>query len=515
MKIFSAAQVREWDKYTIAHEPVSSIELMERASLRVFAWILENGWLKNDFVVVCGKGNNAGDGLALARMLSENNCRVDLLLLANPQTGSADFTINYQRLPAGIRKTELFTAGKETDSASNAFESLFSRLPKNNTILIDAIFGSGLNKTPEGIYATAIDALNDSGLPVLSIDLPSGLHADNAPTNETIVRATYTLSFQVPKLASLLPSGAPFIGKQIILDIGLDPGFENDSESPYQLVDQQTIRRIYRPRSDHSHKGNNGHALLIAGSFGKMGAAVLAASACLRSGAGLLTCHIPASGYGIMQSVLPEAMVLTDYNSSFNTRFEGDYSIYKAIGIGPGIGTAKETADLLDAVLEQSHRPVVIDADALNIIGADKHLLRLIPPGSVLTPHPKEFERLFGDTGSDPERLQLALDKASELESIIVLKGHYTFIATPAGKGFFNQTGNGGLAKGGTGDTLTGIITALLAQGYDAAEASILGVYIHGLAADILVEGDESRESMLAGDLVRGLGKAFHQVSRY
>lgn len=510
MKIFSAAQVRLWDQFTIENEPVKSIDLMERASLRAFGWIREQGLLPREFVVVCGKGNNGGDGLAIARMLSENKSLVHLLLLGDPARGSEDLRTNFKRLPAAVHKTVL-----ADDDAVQQAADFFASIEGRNVIIIDAIFGSGLTRKPEGLHAAVISRINQTRSTVISIDLPSGLFADDPSDADVVVHASYTLTFQAPKLASLLPSNAQAIGQLVILDIGLADGFERANVSSYELIDESVIRKIYRPRSDYSHKGTNGHVLLIAGSYGKMGAAVLAATACLRAGAGLLTCHIPASGYNIMQSELPEAMVLTDYNSSFNTKFEGDYSVYKAIGIGPGIGTAKETADLLDSVMEQSHKPIVIDADALNIIGADKHLLRLIPPGSVLTPHPKEFERVFGETASDTDRLKLALDKAAELESIIVLKGHHTFIACPSGTGYFNKTGNGGLAKGGTGDTLTGIITALLAQGYPASDAAILGVYIHGLAADLVITENQSRESMLASDLIQALGKTFTKISGY
>ncbi|RYY55121.1 MAG: NAD(P)H-hydrate dehydratase [Chitinophagaceae bacterium] len=510
MKIYSAAQVREWDGYTITHEPVSSIDLMERASLKAFGWIRENGLLPGHFLVLCGKGNNGGDGLAIARMLSENNCRVQVMLIGDPETWSADLRINFARLPLAVSKM-IITGSALPDEATETINGLAG----NNMIVIDALFGSGLNKPPEGIYATLIRLVNEQQKQVISIDLPSGLYTDTDSTGHDIIRATCTLSFQSRKLASLLPSNAGFIGQHVLLDIGLDSRFEESAVTPYELVDETLVKKIYRPRRDDAHKGTNGHVLLIAGSYGKMGAAVLAASACLRAGAGLLTCHIPASGYTIMQQGLPEAMVLTDYNSSFNTKFEGDFSIYKSIGIGPGIGTARETAELLHSVMESSHRPLVLDADALNIIGADKHLLRVVPPGSVLTPHPKEFERLFGETASDTERLQLALDKAAELDSVIILKGHHTFIATPSGKGYFNQTGNSGLAKGGTGDTLTGIVTALLAQRYTPAHAAILAVYLHGLTADLIVSESQSRESMLASDLIASLGKAFNRISSY
>jgi len=280
----------------------------------------------------------------------------------------------------------------------------------------------------------------------------------------------------------------------------------------YEWVNTGTISTIHKPRQRFAHKGNYGHGLLIAGSYGKIGAAVLSAKACMRSGIGLLSCHIPKCGYDIMQTSVPEAMVMTDFNSSFITNIEDDISKYKAIGIGPGIGTASETKKMLRDVFENVEVPVVLDADALNIISAQKDLFPLIPPGSVLTPHPKEFERLFGETGDDFDRVELALTKAKELNCVILLKGHHTLIATPGGKAFFNATGNAGMATAGSGDILTGIITGLLAQDYSPGDASIFGAHIHGLAGD-LAAANLSKEAMIAGDIIDHLPAAFRQLS--
>jgi NAD(P)H-hydrate epimerase len=275
---------------------------------------------------------------------------------------------------------------------------------------------------------------------------------------------------------------------------------------------------IYKPRNKFSHKGSYGHALLVAGSYGKIGAAVLAAKACMRSGVGLLSCHIPKCGYDILQSTVPEAMVMTDFNAEFLTKVvqrapsgEDDLTKYKAIGIGPGIGTVSETKTMLREVFDSYRNPVVLDADALNIIASQKDLLKLIPAGSILTPHPKEFERLFGETANEFDRALLALQKAKELNCIIVLKSHNTFIATADGRGFFNSTGNPGMATAGSGDVLTGILTGLLAQGYNSKDAAILGVYLHGLAGDIAAK-ELSHEAMVAGDIFSCLGKAFQHI---
>jgi NAD(P)H-hydrate epimerase len=295
----------------------------------------------------------------------------------------------------------------------------------------------------------------------------------------------------------------------------LQEGFYQSVHSRFELVDDTIIHSIYNPRKPFSHKGTFGHALMVAGSYGKIGAAILSTKACMRSGAGLLTCHIPTCGYDILQSTVPEAMVITDFNSSFITKVvqrtpsgEDDLRKYEAIGIGPGIGTASETKTMLKEIFAAYRSPVVLDADALNIIASQKDLLKLIPVGSILTPHPKEFERLFGETANDFEKVELALKKANELNCVIVLKGHNTFIATTDGRGYFNSTGNPGMATAGSGDVLTGILTGLLAQKYSSVEAAILGVYLHGLAGDFAAK-IFSLESMVAGDIIDNLGYAF------
>ncbi|MFI5134204.1 MAG: NAD(P)H-hydrate dehydratase, partial [Chitinophagales bacterium] len=379
-------------------------------------------------------------------------------------------------------------------------------------IIIDALYGSGLNRGLEGITAKLVSHINNSGCEIIAIDIPSGLFVDHSSAGNTIIKANHTLCFQCYKPAFLVAENSEFIGKVHILDIGLHKDFFYSVSNSHEFVNSDTIHSIYKPRNTFAHKGNFGHALLVAGSYGKMGAAVLAARACLRSGVGLLSCHIPKCGYEILQTSVPEAMVTTDFNSSCNTKIEEDLTGFDAIGIGPGIGMATETKMLLREIFDAYRHPVVLDADALNIIASQKDLLPLIPVHSVLTPHPKEFGRLFGETANDFDRVQLALQKAKELNLVVVLKGHHTLIATPDGKGFFNSTGNAGMAKGGSGDVLTGILTALIAQGYGAVEAAILGVYLHGLAGDLAAK-NFSQEAMIAGDIIESLGGAFQMIS--
>ena len=497
MKILSAGQIRLWDQFTIENEPISSINLMERAAGKCVEWILSNYPDAISFSIFCGKGNNGGDGLAIARMLLQQNYRVSIYILEFGHLGTDDFQTNLARLHLLPNAAIYFIQSEEN----------FHTLEKN-TIIIDALYGSGLNRKLEGVTANLVDHINKSGCKIISIDIPSGLSVDQSSKGNIIIKASHTLGFQCYKLAFLIPENQEYIGDLQILDIELQESFLETAFTKYELVDDVIIHSIYKPRNNFAHKGNFGHALIIAGSYGKIGAAVLASNACLRSGVGLLTCHIPKYGYEILQSTLPEAMVMTDENAEYITRVNDDLTKYKSIGIGPGISTNAETKKMLKEVLTTYKKRIVIDADALNILGLEKDLLKLVSAGSILTPHPKEFERLFGETNNDYEKIDLASQKAKELNCLIVLKGHHTFIATPGGKSFFNSTGNAGMATGGSGDVLTGILTGLLAQGYSSEEAAILGVYIHGLAGDFAAK-ELSMEAMIASDIIYFLGKAF------
>ena len=497
MKILSAGQIRLWDQFTIENEPVSSINLMERAAGKCVEWILSNYPDAISFSIFCGKGNNGGDGLAIARMLLQQNYRVSIYILEFGHLGTDDFQTNLARLHLLPNAAIYFIQSEEN----------FHTLEKN-TIIIDALYGSGLNRKLEGVTANLVDHINKSGCKIISIDIPSGLSVDQSSKGNIIIKASHTLGFQCYKLAFLIPENQEYIGDLQILDIELQESFLETAFTKYELVDDVIIHSIYKPRNNFAHKGNFGHALIIAGSYGKIGAAVLASNACLRSGVGLLTCHIPKCGYEILQSTIPEAMVMTDENNEFVTNVTAVLSKYKSIGIGPGIGTNDETKKMLREVFTAYKKPIVIDADALNILSSEKELIKIIPAGSILTPHPKEFERLFGETNNDYEKIDLASQKAKELNCLIVLKGHHTFIATPGGKSFFNSTGNAGMATGGSGDVLTGILTGLLAQGYSSEEAAILGVYIHGLAGDFAAK-ELSMEAMIASDIIYFLGKAF------
>jgi hydroxyethylthiazole kinase-like uncharacterized protein yjeF len=470
---------------------------MERAATKCAEWIEKQQWQKRSFKVFCGKGNNGGDGLAIARLLFQYGYAVSVYILEFGKTGSNDFQTNLQRL-------------HEISFAEIHFIQAKENLPllHTNEILIDSLFGSGLHKPLEGLPASVVDHINHSKALVVSIDLPSGLFIDKSSKGNTIVEADYTLTFQCYKLALLMQDNASFIGEVQLLDIGLHPDFLQSQNFTQYLVDATLIKSFLQQRNAFAHKGNFGHALLIAGSYGKIGAAVLAAKACIHAGVGLLTCYLPKCGYGIMQTSVPEAMVLTDNNETIVAQLPNEIEKYSAIGVGPGIGTASETQNLISFISRRYKKPLVIDADGLNCLSLQKNLLNELPAYSVLTPHPKEFDRLFGEHNNDFDRLASAMEYAQRFKIIIVLKSHHTAIASPSGNLFFNSTGNAGMAKGGSGDVLTGIVTSLIAQNYLPEQAAIISVYLHGLAGDFAAVG-LSQQAMTASDIISFLSQAF------
>lgn len=499
MQIFDTNHIRAWDEYTISHEPVASIDLMERAAKTCFEWLILNGYKNRNFSIYCGKGNNGGDGLALARMLANTAQQVSVFILEFGFMGTKDFQANL----AALHETHA-----SISYISN--EETIHHIPPGN-IVIDALLGSGLNRALTGLTATVVMHLNNSGHEIISIDIPTGLFADKTSANNNIiVRATHTLSFQCYKLAFLMQESQEFIGYLHMLHIGLHEEYLKETPSAFHLTDSQMVRRMLKPRKKFSHKGDYGHGALITGSTGFMGASILCSKAFMRSGAGKLTCHIPASGNTIMQVSVPEAMCKIEEGRD-HIQSIGSMQKYDAVGIGPGLGLHDTHASMLSVVFQQNNKPMVIDADALNILSASKELLHSIPPLSILTPHAREFERLFGTFKSDYERIETALQKAKEYNILIVLKGPYTFIATPGGLGYFNNTGNPGMATGGSGDVLTGLLTGLLCQGYPPDHAAIAGVFIHGVAGD-LAAAHYSQQSLIATDIIDYLGEAFRSL---
>jgi len=499
LKVFSVEQIRQADAYTIANEPVASIDLMERAASACYDWILSRLAGKNpEFFIYCGPGNNGGDGLAIARMLSRSQYKVNVAIPDDPSRFSPDFTINLERL-------------KSTSAEVKTLMECLDWQPADDDVMIDALFGSGLTKAIAGLMQDVVNAMNRNKGIVVSVDIPSGLFADQpVKTGDPVVKADYTLSFEFPKTAFFFPENDVYTGEWIVLPIGIHPGFTEQEHCNTYYVTHQGIKSFLKPRSKFSHKGTYGHSLLISGSLGKMGAAVLAARACLRSGTGLLTVHIPECGNNILQTAVPEAMVDLD-NGQNECSVIPDLTPYSAVAIGPGIGMSREATNAVRLILQEAKVPLVIDADALNILAEQKTWQAFIPAGSILTPHPREFERLAGKAANGFEKLQLLRDFCLRHRVYVVLKGAHTITCSPGGNCFFNSTGNPGMATGGSGDVLTGIILGLLAQHYAPVEACLLGVYLHGLSGD-MIAAVSAQESMVAGDLVEGLGQAFRTL---
>ncbi|GAA4037181.1 bifunctional ADP-dependent NAD(P)H-hydrate dehydratase/NAD(P)H-hydrate epimerase [Hymenobacter glaciei] len=508
MKILTAAQTRQLDQATMQEQGLLSTELMERAATAFVQWFTgrftptEAG----EILLLCGPGNNGGDGLSAARLLQRAGYRLRVALLPADKQ-SADWQHNRRLLPNSVA-----VAGIEP-----------GRLPKIavDSLVIDALFGTGLSRPLTGLAAKVVQHLNQARARVIAIDLPSGLFADAPqPANSAVVQAQHTVSFGLPKLAFLLPQNAAFVGEWEVKDIGLSEAFIAATATPWHYTDAAAVAGQLPPRPKFSHKGTFGHALLLAGSRGKMGAAVLTAGACLRGGVGLLTAHIPGCGYDIFQISQPEAMCLTDKQADFISELP-ELQPYQAVGIGPGLSQDPASLAVLRQLLKAAAQPLkktghllplIIDADALNLLSSHRALLKQLPENAILTPHPKEFERLTEPARDDYHRLELLREFATQHRCLVVLKGAYTCLATPDGALHFNSTGNAGMATGGSGDVLTGVLLALRAHAQlPAFEAARLGVYAHGRAGD-LAAAQTGQAGLVAGDIVRHIGPALAEV---
>jgi len=498
IKILTATQSKQLDQQTIDDQRIASIDLMERACKAFVDWLMRSFRIGGRVGIVCGTGNNGGDGLGIARLLAENAFKVSVWIVKGEVKDTEDFKINLKNVSGKVPITEISNLG-----AGELFHGC--------DILIDAIFGSGLSRPTQGIYAQVIQHFNRAKATKISVDIPSGLMADQ-PSSGEIVKAHRTLSFQTPKLAFFFPENYQYVGEWSLLDIGLSKQQMEQSDSTNLLVTQQDVKNSLRLRKRFSHKGHFGHALLIAGSLGKMGACILAARAALRSGLGLLTLHVPNGDRHIVQGAVPEAMTSIDPNENYFSSIPNSLT-FQAIGVGPGIGKDTATVKALEQLLEAFAKPMVLDADALNILADNPSLEQLIPVDSILTPHPKEFERLVGNWSNDFERLEKQRQLSAKINSVVILKGAFTSIAVPDGRVYFNPTGNPGMATGGTGDVLTGLLTSLLAQGYTPLQAAILGVYLHGLAGDLAAR-DLTMYAMNASDLVSYLPHAFKSIEK-
>lgn len=500
MKVLSAQQIRELDQFTIENEPISSLDLMERAATGAYFSIDDIYLNYTSMVFICGKGNNGGDGLAMARLQAQDGIETTVVVLEHTEEGSYDFARNLYRL------SEETTANVIHVHSMADFPEIDA-----DAVIGDAILGTGLSRPLNGLIADVVQHINTLPNKVISIDIPTGLFSEDNLQNDLnkVVRAHQTITFHCPKLSFLLPETGNLVGHFMVVDIGLMVDEMNPS-SPFEYVDRHELNKLHLFRPKFSHKGTYGHALLMAGSKGKMGAAQLSAKACLKSGAGLLTAHVPACGLDIMQIGIPEAMCSVDAGTE-TLQDLPKLAGYSAIGIGPGIGTGKDTANVLKRLLQDARSKLVIDADGLNILAKNKTWLSFLPKGTILTPHPKEFERLAGSWDNSFECLKLQQEFSQKYSAVVVFKQAHTTITTRVGQTFFNSTGNAGMATAGSGDVLTGIILGLLTQGYTPEVAAVIGVWLHGRAADQALN-TQSVESLIATNIIEQLGSAFEHL---
>ena len=498
MKIFRSDQIRQIDANTIRNEPVSSTDLMERAAHKLFEWYSDRFDRSHRVKIFAGPGNNGGDGLALARMLFHDRYETEVYYIHFSESQSDDWKVNRKRLE---KETSVpFAIIRHSDEFP---------LIGGDDLIIDAILGSGITRPADSLAAQIIDLINKSPATVVSVDIPSGLFGEinENPGSDKIIMADYTLSFQFPKLAFMFPEIDKYAGEWTVLPIGLDI---SEMTTPYNLSEGSLVAPLLKKRSRFDHKGIFGHGLLIGGSYGRMGAVVLGARAALRTGAGLVTCHIPFSGNTILQSAVPEAMCIQDESENFISGI-GKIDRFDAVAAGPGMGTEPVSQQALLGLLKDCRKPLVLDADALNILSLNKEALSLIPPATIITPHPGEFERLAGKCTNSYDKLQRQIEFSMGHNCIVVLKGAHTSITTPKGEVWFNSTGNPGMATAGSGDVLTGMILSLLAQGYEPFNAALTGVFLHGLAGDIASE-EKGFESLIASDIINETGAAFRKL---
>ena len=502
MKIFTSAQVHELDKYTIDNEPIKSIDLMERAAKALTQAITDNWNYNTPVIIFAGPGNNGGDALAVARMLIEKDYEVTVYLFNITGHLSEDCLTNKKRL-IERRSRALIEVMQEFDPP---------QLEKG-MLVVDGLFGSGLNKPLAGGFASLVKYINASPAQVVSIDVPSGLMTEDNTYNvkANIIRADLTLTLQLPKLSFLFPENQQYIGKLKILDIRLSKQGMDKIEANYTFLEEDDVRPRMLKRDPFAHKGSMGNALIIAGSYGMCGASVLATKACLRVGAGKVYAHTPKRNSTILQISVPEAIIQFDREeTTFSEAVDTEF--FNAVGIGPGLGTSEQTAIAIIAQLRRTQCPIVADADAINILANHRAWLQQLPKGIILTPHPKEFDRLEGRSNDSFERLMKARDLAERIHGYVVLKGHHTSLCLPDGHIIFNSTGNAGMATAGSGDVLTGIITGLLARGYNQENACVVGMYLHGLAGDIAAH-ELGEESVIASDLIQKLPYAFKRLN--
>ncbi|MDO5971466.1 NAD(P)H-hydrate dehydratase [Flavivirga aquimarina] len=497
MKLFSKEQIYEGDKLTAERQKISSTDLMERAGMQIFNWMhMRMQGAQVPIHIFCGIGNNGGDGLVLARHLILDGYNVKTYVINCSDKRSKDFLINYDRIK---------NVTKDWPTLLSCTED-FPEIHQDD-IIVDAVFGIGLNRPVDDWVKSLFMHFRNTKAFTLSIDIPSGLSTDKVPEDEdSVVWAGYTLSFASPKLVFFLPDTAKHTIQWEVLDIGLDQEFLFTTNTEVELIGKHEVLPIYKPREKFSHKGQFGHSLIIGGSYGKIGAVTLASRAALSAGSGLITAYVPKCGYIPLQASFPEAMVITDADEELITDIKYDITP-TVIGLGIGAGVNTKTISAFEAFLKKNKTALVVDADGINMLSKKKALLKLLPAQTILTPHPKELERLIGAWEDDFDKLKKAKAFSKKHHCIIVIKGANT-ITVLGGKLYVNTTGNPGLSTAGSGDVLTGIITGLISQGYNPLEATVFGVYLHGRSADIAVEG-YGYQSLIASHVIDYLGEAF------
>ncbi len=515
MKLFTKSQIKRWDQHTLEMESISGLDLMERAAERASEYLLK--FVPSSlYQIVCGKGNNGGDGLAIARILAINHKIIELYIVEEG-TSSEENIINLKRLPSSIKTRFIKNKG--------------DFILINKGVIIDCLLGSGFHLPLSALMNETIQKINQAEVPIISIDIPSGMMPDGPDkdqlrdqlketektsgksTSMECIKASMTLSFEVPKLSALIPGTGENFGELICLPIGLDKEFAQKEESLFYFTERTDAINLLRKRNKFGYKGDFGHSLMIAGSLGQAGAALLSSSACVGSGSGLVTILTPELNRDILQSQVPEALWLEGGGEKMIEKIPlTSFDKYNAIGLGPGLGTSLNTTKVIQHLIKTIGKPLVLDADALNILSTMVGWKAFLPKGSILTPHVGEFNRLMEGGSQNPyKRLEMARNLSHQINSVIVLKGAYTAVISPSKEVYFNSTGNPGMATGGSGDVLTGIITALMAQGYPALEAARLGVYIHGMAGDFGKE-IKGETGLRATVMINNLGKAFRDL---
>lgn len=493
MKVLSNEQLRTADRATIERQGISSLELMEQAAERCADFLLEFLIPSDRVAVMAGMGNNGGDALVISRLLLAAGLNVETVVLRHSEDGSEDFQTNLDRLHKMNHDV------RWVDDRASFF------LDPHTDVLIDGVFGSGLSRPLEGWVSEVIDAVNGMSCQRIAIDTPSGFLTDEPmPIGAVAIEADLCLCLQVPRLGMLLPSAAPWVNSIHVIDIGLDHSFLASCETPFRLVEGVGQWAAYFARPKHSHKGSFGHALLVAGSEGMEGAAIIATAAALQSGAGKVTAYTTIEAKRAILAKCPEAMVRLRGTAIHPSDFE-------AILMGPGMGTEEQSASMLQQLLSSERKGWVLDADALNVLSQTPEHQRFIPKHAILTPHIGEFERLFGSSENEFERIEQLRKKAQELEVFIVLKGAHSALATPEGDVYFNHSGTPALAKAGSGDVLAGLVTSLLAQCEDPFVAAVVGMHVHGLAGE-LAAADFGLHGALATHVCDRLGIAINSA---